>query len=516
MIIYLDKNKKPNVVCDGDNVLTDILEGENIIIERDFENKKITISSDARKDIMENIKAGSNISVTCDNDKGTITISSDAKNDVFNSIRAGENVTISHDKTNKTITINSDAKNETMNSIKAGDNIVISDDGTGGVTVNTLIDILDKNPKSPKPGYMWILNNGGKNPGGAGVDSGSGSTGEETDSNETVKDGTFACFDEAGSFYCSEDNGISWQKRGNIECSSGVYPYAGIVPGGNTVVTAADTQLYYPDDGGHTWKQCTQSVYTHIRDIKYINGKFYACSGAATNHSPAPAVLLVSNNGITWKTALQKYNTSLFIFEKIQYINNMYFLFAAQVPEGGSKILYSTNGSTWNEASGIGFPVFPGIIYNGTFYISVNSSTFETYTSPDGRTWTATGERIITKETGSLAYLAGLEEIGGIYYAVYSHTGQEEIFDKAVTSPDGIKWGDSSTGGTTVIIPIDISRGFQRHNGRTYNLSVNGTLKSSETFAPWATDGTVPLENPVNFPVCCFRVHDETFVFTVL
>ena len=52
MIIYLDKNKKPNVVCDGDSVLTDILEGENIVIERDLENKTITISSDARKNIM--------------------------------------------------------------------------------------------------------------------------------------------------------------------------------------------------------------------------------------------------------------------------------------------------------------------------------------------------------------------------------------------------------------------------------------------------------------------------------
>lgn len=44
MIIYLDKNKSPNIVCDGGNgkssdVLNDILEGENITINHITSNK---------------------------------------------------------------------------------------------------------------------------------------------------------------------------------------------------------------------------------------------------------------------------------------------------------------------------------------------------------------------------------------------------------------------------------------------------------------------------------------------
>lgn len=509
MIIYLDKNKKPNVVCDGDSVLTDILEGENIVIERDLENKTITISSDARNDIIESIKAGDNISVTHDKDKKTITISSDAKNDVFNSIKAGENVTIQHDKTNKTITINSDAKNETMNNIKAGDNIVIIDDGSGGVTVNTLIDILDKNPVNPKPGYMWILNNGGSNPGGTGGNTGSGSTGEETGGNITVKNGTFACFDESGIFYCSEDNGASWQKRGNIICDSGVYPVAGISLGGNTIVTATGTQMYYSDDGGNTWNKCTQSVYSNIRDIQYINGKFYACCGAATSTTSAPSVLLVSNNGITWKTALQKYNNAQFIFQKIQYINNIYFLFAWQITGGGSKILYSTNGSTWTETTGVNgvYPLFPKLLYNGTFYIAARSDTLETYTSPDGNGWVLTGERIIDGSSGNARELTELEEIDGKFYAVFSNIGQDgSLFGKVVSSSGGIKWGDTDAGDVTIAILRDISNGVCRYGGKTWYMDTDGSLLYSDVFSPWQDAGTVPLENPGTAPVCIFSV----------
>ncbi len=64
MIIYLDKNKSPNIVCDGGNgkssdVLNDILEGENITIGRDMVNKCITISSSAKIDIIDNFNSTS-------------------------------------------------------------------------------------------------------------------------------------------------------------------------------------------------------------------------------------------------------------------------------------------------------------------------------------------------------------------------------------------------------------------------------------------------------------------------
>lgn len=508
MIIYLDKNKKPNVVCDGDSVLTDILEGENIVIERDLENKTITISSDARKNIMESIKAGENISVTCDKDKKTVTISSDARNDVFNSIKAGENVTITHDKTNKTITINSDAKNETMNSIRAGDNIVIMDDGSGGVTVNALLDILDKNPSNPKPGYMWILNNGDKNPGSTGGDTGSGEggTGGNTGGGISVTDGTFACFDGYGNFYCSEDGGVSWQKRGKIECDSGVYPVAGIALGGGTMVSAAGSQLYYSSDGGSTWDRCTQSVYSYIRGIEYINGRFYACCGSATATTHAPSVLMVSNNGITWKTALQKYNTSRYAFEKIQYINNAYFLFAANMLGGGSRILYSANGSTWTDNDNNTYTLFPKIIYNGTVYIAAVNNTFEIYTSPDGKSWELSGGKIVKESPGSSSWMTDLEKIGEKFYAVISNKWDTSVFGRAISSYNGLEWGNIDAGDETTAITMDISNGFCRHNGRTYHLGSDGILKSSGGFAPWETTGTVPLEDPGNAPVSCFSI----------
>lgn len=64
MIIYLDKNKSPNIVCDGGNgkssdVLNDILEGENITIRRDMVNKCITISSSAKIDVIDNFDSTS-------------------------------------------------------------------------------------------------------------------------------------------------------------------------------------------------------------------------------------------------------------------------------------------------------------------------------------------------------------------------------------------------------------------------------------------------------------------------
>ena len=480
MIIYLDKNKKPNVVCDGGSILTDILEGENIVIERDLENK-------------------------------TVTISSDAKNDVFNSIKAGENVTITHDKTNKTITINSDAKNETMNSIRAGDNIVIIDDGSGGVTVNALVDILDKNPSNPKPGYMWILNNGGKIPDGTGGDAGSGEggTGGNAGGGISVTEGMFACFDGYGNFYCSENSGVSWQKRGKIECDSGVYPVAGIATGGNTIVSAAGSQLYYSNDGGSTWDRCTQSVYSYIRDIKYINGKFYACCGSATATTHAPSVLMVSNNGITWKTALQKYNSSKYVFEKIQYINDIYFLFARQSLGGGSRILYSANGNTWTDNSSGTYTLFPKIIYNGTLYIAAGSNTFEIYISPDGKNWNLSGGKIAEENPGSNSWITGLEKIGGKFYAVISNKENTVVFGRAISSHNGLEWGNIDAGDGTTAITRDISNGFCRYNGRTYHLGSDGTLKSSGGFASWENTGTVPLEDPVNAPVSCFSVMQQ-------
>ncbi len=511
MIIYLDKNKKPNVVCDGGSILTDILEGENIVIERDLENKTVTISSDARKNIIESIKAGDNISVTCDKDKKTVTISSDAKNDVFNSIKAGENVTITHDKTNKTITINSDAKNETMNSIRAGDNIVIIDDGSGGVTVNALVDILDKNPSNPKPGYMWILNNGGKIPGSTEGDTGSGEggTGGNAGGGISVTEGMFACFDGYGNFYCSGDGGASWQKRGKIECDNGVYPVAGIAPGENTIVSAAGSQLYYSNDGGSTWDRCTQSVYSYIRDIKYINGKFYACCGSATATTPAPSVLMVSSNGITWKTALQKYNSSKYVFEKIQYINDIYFLFARQSLGGGSRILYSANGNTWTDNSSGTYTLFPKIIYNGTLYIAAGSNTFEIYISPDGKNWNLSGGKIAEENPGSNSWITGLEKIGGKFYAVISNKENTVVFGRAISSYNGLEWGNIDAGDETTAVTRDISNGFCRYNGRTYHLGSDGTLKSSGGFASWENTGTVPLEDPVNAPVSCFSVMQQ-------
>ena len=214
-------------MCDGDNVLTDILEGENIIIERDLVHKTITISSDAKSDTINSIKAGNNIKVEHSKDNKTITISSDSKKDIMDSIKAGDNITIDYDQDNKTVTINSNAKGEIINSIKAGDNIVIDKDSSGNVTISALVDILEKNPTNPKPGYMWILNSDTKNPSGDSGESGE-NTGEENSGdsenngeNTYITKGNFAIFDEAGNFYYSDNKGVSWQKRGQMECDDG-------------------------------------------------------------------------------------------------------------------------------------------------------------------------------------------------------------------------------------------------------------------------------------------------------
>ena len=433
MIIYLDKNKKPNVVCDGNNILTNILEGDNI--------------------------------------------------------------TIDHNLQNKTITINSDAKNETINSIKAGDNIVIMDDGSGDVTVNTLIDILDKNPSNPKPGYMWILNNGGKNPGGTGenINTGSGSTDEETGGNVTIKKGSFACFDEIGNFYCSEDNGVSWQKRGKIS-EHDISPRIEIAAGNNKLVTAMTSQLYYSDDGGFTWKEGTQSIYSYVRSVKYINGKFYACCGNSVSYA-APAVLLVSDNGITWKTLLKKYDNSFYHFKNIQYINNKYFL----TTRPGCKVLYSDNGISWKETTEMN--LIPEVHYYNGNYIIVNDNTFVIYTSKDGISWTETHKSIRQEDTyilnKQLLYLCKTNgQLVALFYKTVENLNEKGEYENVsyieyYVTNDGLTW---SPGKETIWKDHIYTPRF--YNNNFYVMKDNGELFIYDFDFQSNLVGQVPLINP--------------------
>lgn len=102
--------------------------------------------------------------------------------------------------------------------------------------------------------------------------------------------------------------------------------------------------------------------------------------------------------------------------------------------------------------------------------------------------------------------MTGLEKIGGKFYAIISNKENTVVFGRAISSYNGLEWGNIDAGDEITAITRDISNGFCRYNGRTYHLGSDGILKSSEGFASWETTGTVPLEDPGNAPVSCFSI----------
>lgn len=489
MIIYLDKNKKPNIVCDGDNVLTDILEGENIIIERDLAHKTITISSDAKSDTINSIKAGNNIKVEHSKDNKTITISSDSKKDIMDSIKAGDNITIDYDQDNKTVTINSNAKGEIINSIKAGDNIVIDKDSSGNVTISALVDILEKNPTNPKPGYMWILNSDTKNPSGDSGESGGNTGGENSGDSENngentyITKGNFAIFDEAGNFYYSNNKGVSWQKRGQMECDDGANP-SFITPSNNILVASSINSLRYSTDNGYTWNYCTQPVYSCVRNIKNINGKFYACCGSSSFNQIEPAILLVSDDGITWKSLLKKYENSTFSFRSIKLINNMYFLFAKASEGGATTLLSSSNGTSWTECTCNSGACFPDVFYNGEYFIIFSDTSTGIEISSDGRTWSYMSGCSSPPGNATTHYITYILEANGKYYM--------EKCKKLYTSTDLLHWdyyADAANG--EYYLPV-------YYNGIFYCFDYNGTFYSSTNLLDWNHVSAIPLTDSIS------------------
>ena len=167
-------------------------------------------------------------------------------------------------------------------------------------------------------------------------------------------------------------------------------------------------------------------VWYDWRSVAYGNGKFIAISSAE--------VFAVSTNGTTWSAVADPTGNQYHAWTRIRYLGNRFVLTSRLV----DKIWYSTDGSTWSNATLPATGEWSDVMYDGTKYIAIRGG-YPAYSYDNCATWAYSG----TEDTTSATFAS----YGGGYYCTAGN------FTLPLRrSFDGISWdwAGISTSGMTM------------------------------------------------------------------
>jgi hypothetical protein len=286
-------------------------------------------------------------------------------------------------------------------------------------------------------------------------------------------DGSFATYSSIAEWTIGRGVNIVGQLFGE----DGVTPLSGrtvvaavgtSTPSRHSTTTATDGSFSITSiatsTGGRTWTGVSNPE--TITAITYGNGRFVTVGNNGDD-------LLYSNDGITWNAVANPQNN---IWSDVTYGNGKFVAvacsfngFPCNTTAGGSRVMWSENGITWNLASSTENNHWRAITYgNGTFVAVSSNGTNRVMYSTDGITWTATNA---ASQDGWMDVTYGNGRFVAVGY--YDVTG-----DVMMYSDDGVTWNSANEPNTNTYQAVTYG------NGKFVATAISGTNRIA-----YSTDG---------------------------
>jgi hypothetical protein len=258
----------------------------------------------------------------------------------------------------------------------------------------------------------------------------------------------------------------------------------------------ASTGYEVSTDGGKTFVSATASVSATRKASAYGAGVFVFVGTSGFIES--------SPSGLTgtWTTCTSGTTNA---FNDLIYANGQFVAVGA-----GGSVCVSTDGSTWNHnLTGFGTGL-QSVIWDGTQYMASSSSSYATYVSADGVTWTA-GSNIFSASSvyynlsyGNGVYIAAPLNSNGIRYSTDGSTWNFAVLPDTLTS-----LGYGVFTGKKHIIPRNSSAGiiYTTEDGINFAQYV---VSNVGAFTAAATDGNGNILLTASFGVI-WTAKDEAF-----
>jgi hypothetical protein len=194
-------------------------------------------------------------------------------------------------------------------------------------------------------------------------------------------------------------NGVLWVAVGN---------------GSNTIATSSN---------GSQWSGLGNIIFTYGGSGVAWGGNQWVAVGLGSTYGIA-----TSPNGINWTPQGAGISNNM---RSVAYNGSMW----VAVGNGGNKIAYSSNGSSWMAVTDSSGNMFSnggnGIAWNGIIWVAVGGGDYAIATSINGSTWTARDQPYIANAY-CVAWNGSLWVVGS------------ESTNKIITSLDGITWTPAS------------------------------------------------------------------------
>jgi photosystem II stability/assembly factor-like uncharacterized protein len=231
--------------------------------------------------------------------------------------------------------------------------------------------------------------------------------------------GKFIATGESGRIYESTD-GINWDELSEkVTYENFTY----VAFGNNKFIASEDGGSLCMSQDGKVWSRSPNEFPAgSVKDLKFINGKFYILSGDK---------IFSSQDGHAWDSVVLPCNGHQLI-----YANELYVILGSQ-----PMIIVSPDALEWSEVwNGSDDDILYGIGYgNNKFVVSLKSDAYYIITSDDGSFWTNGTE--IEYPLVSFSYGNDLFVAASAYGRIYS-------------SSDGITWENQVPGTNTTVSSV--------------------------------------------------------------
>lgn len=248
----------------------------------------------------------------------------------------------------------------------------------------------------------------------------------------------------------------------------------------STNTSFVTNKVYYSADA-ITWSSATLPSTWAVKDLKFLNGKFYIVAHPAD--AWFDSYVLASSDGAVWSTALStqdpaivsQVNTPLNL-NKIAYGNGKIIAIGygeeagMQVTQGYSSI---DNGVTWTSiyvgygyAQGVNYAWGAFIYGNGMFMLFDNGSAGNGYRSKDGVTWTQMA--VSNGADDAIVYNGAVYTSGkaGVYqWRLETSAGMEMMYQNYSKS---IQWMGGYPTYSTSLIAMGGTIYFSSYDGTVY------------------------------------------------